>query len=329
MYTSTQVITPIQSEEIFDGVLRALLPYRRTNDSHDEHPGGHRCFAPQFGQLLPFIADGAPVLFTLPAFPCKSPNDRKVLGHLPDLGERASLRFLQRICQEIEDIYPPGARMLICSDGHVFGDLIRVPDDHITEYGRALREMAEEEGASAVSFFSLEDVFGSMTFDEKRERLSTEFAESLEVLRYQVRNDEQALSLYRGITRFLVEDAGAAYTGTKSALLRECRQRAYGVIQRSKAWGNLIAGYFQRSVRLSIHPQPCGTAKFGISLLESGDTWLTPWHSTAVQLPDGTLTLMKRSEAEQVGRLVMANGIPSHFVLANDEEAVHAAGRAK
>lgn len=315
MHPAPRVITPIQIEQAFDSVIRVLLPYRRGDGRHDpERHSGHRCFGPQFGQMLPFLADNVPLLFTLPAFPCKSPNGRKVIGHLPDMGERASLRFLQRICCEIEKAYAPGARILICSDGHVFGDLIRVPDAHITEYASALREMAAEEGASALSFFSLENVYGSVSFDEKRRLLTAEYAEPVAALQHQVRHDERALSLYRGITRFLVEDAGPAYGGTRSALLKDCRQRAYGVIQRSRAWSDLIARSFPRSCRLSIHPQQCGSAKFGITLLESTETWTTPWHSAAVQRADGTLTLMKRSEAEKVGILRYVNGMPSHYI---------------
>jgi len=59
------------------------------------------------------------------------------------------------------------------------------------------------------------------------------------------------------ITRFLGEDT-ADHPGTRSALQRECRQRAYGVIQRSRAWGDLIAEHHPHGVRLSTHPQPIG-----------------------------------------------------------------------
>ncbi len=86
------------------------------------------------------------------------------------------------------------------------------------------------------------------------------------------------------------------------------------MIQRSKAWGTLIADRRPRSVRLSIHPQPVGSAKFGIRLLESASVWTTPWHSCVVRHPDGTWELMPRHAAEEVGRLVTRNGRPSHFV---------------
>ncbi len=103
------------------------------------------------------------------------------------------------------------------------------------------------------------------------------------------------------------------FTGTRSALQRDCRRRAYGVIQRSRAWGGLVADHHPRAVRLSIHPQPAGAPKFGIRLLDGPDAWTTPWHSAALRQADGTWTLMPRARAQRLGRLVHRDGRPSHF----------------
>ncbi len=304
--------------QISELILGILLPYKRSEEHHDHDESSlRRCFSAQLSQIGQFASEGLPIGFTLPAFPCKSPNPDKVLGHLPDMGERASLRFLQRLCEQIEDVYPPGARILICSDGHVFGDLIHVPDHHISQYGDCLGEMIEREGCTSIETFSLEHVYGDLDFDTKRGLLEADFAEPLESLRAEVRSDGEALRLYRGITRFLVEDAHkATYRGSKSALLKDCRERAYGVIRRSRAWSGLISKHHPRSVRLSIHPQPCGSVKLGLMLLDSASNWQTPWHSAAVMGPDGKLTLLKRAEAEQVGELVHVDGRPSHYVAA-------------
>lgn len=306
---------PADVRQRAEPILRLLLPWRReeTRQAHDHEPTA--CFAPQLEQIEQAVRAGAPLLFTLPAFPCKSPNPRKVLGHLPDLGELLSLRFLQRLCTDLAAVYEPGARMLICSDGHVFGDLIRVSDDHITEYGAALRDLVEREGMDRIDLFNLDDVYGELGYDEKRRLLTAEHGGSLEELGAEVRADERTLALYRGITRFLLEDGlSPAYTGTKAALLRDSRRRAYGVIQRSRAWSDLIDTHIPHSVRLSIHPQPCGTPKFGIRLLDIDDSWLTPWHSAAVRVGP-RVSLMHRTKAEPLARVVMASGRPSHFVI--------------
>ena len=137
-------------------VLDLLLPLRRDVRSHEHRPA--ECFAPQLAQITSFVRDGAPLLLTLPSFPCKSPNPRKVLGHLPDYGELLALRSLQRLCLDIAKVYPPGAELLICSDGHVFADLIRVPDQHVTEYIAALRRMIAREQLDRLRIYTLDDV---------------------------------------------------------------------------------------------------------------------------------------------------------------------------
>lgn len=104
------------------------------------------------------------------------------------------------------------------------------------------------------------------------------------------------------------------YKKSLAALQRECRERAYGVIQRSRAWGRLIAERFPEAVRLSIHPQPCGSDKLSINLLEASDNWITPWHGTAVDV-GGRFVLMKRYQAEASGAdLIYLHGRPSHYV---------------
>ncbi|MFE7117568.1 L-tyrosine/L-tryptophan isonitrile synthase family protein [Streptomyces sp. NPDC057654] len=295
-------------------ILGLLLPYHRTTAPASD--GGHpREHAEQLAQIRQFTDIGEPVLFTLPGFPCKSPNPAKVLGHLPDEGERLSLSFLDRLCARVGEIYAPGARMLICSDGHIFGDLINVPDPHIDAYGDALRAMIRRAGLRHLGTFDLRQVYGDIPpgrHGEMRSRATEEYAPDLADLRALTRTDEETTRLYRGITRFLVEDT-IGHTGSRSALQRDCRARAYGVIARSRAWGDLIADWHPRSVRLSIHPQRPDAAKFGIRLLESADAWATPWHATVLRRRDGSAELLRRADAERRGRLVLRDGRPSHY----------------
>ncbi|GAA0426650.1 isocyanide synthase family protein [Streptomyces luteireticuli] len=290
-------------------VLRLLLPYHRTTGPGSPDPADH---PEQLDQIRTFTDAGEPVLLTLPGFPCKSPNPAKVLGHLPDEGERLSLEFLNGLCARIAEVYEPGARLVICSDGHIFGDVIHVPDPHIDAYGDGLRALIRDAGLSHLDTFDLRSVHGDADHDTKRRLVTEAYAPSLDALREQVRADEETARLYRGITRFLVEDT-ADFTGSRSALQRECRLRAYEVIARSRAWGDLIADHFPRSVRLSIHPQPVGAPKFGIRLLEAGDAWATPWHTAVLRDAGGVARLMRRDEAEGRGRLVRRGGAPSHF----------------
>lgn len=285
-------------------VLGLLLPHRRGAD--DAPPSA---FTPQLDRIQAFVDANEPIVFTLPGFPCKSPNPAKVLGRLPDAGERLALRFLDILCTRIGEVHAPGARILICSDGHVFGDLIGVPDDHIDDYAAELRTLVDCERFGT---FDLRDVLGDASCDEKRARIEAEYAPTLDQVRAEVRDDEPALRLYRGITRFLFEDT-TDFDGSRSALQRRCRERAYGVLRRSTAWGRVVEQNHPGAVRLSIHPQPAGSAKFGIRLLDAPDVWTTPWHSCVLRYRDGRTELLPRARAEQLGTIVERDGRPDHI----------------
>jgi hypothetical protein len=71
--------------------------------------------------VLSQIERQEPIRMILPAFPFKSPNARdKVLGNMPDFGEELALSHLNGLCQNIADVYEPGANVYISSDGLVY-----------------------------------------------------------------------------------------------------------------------------------------------------------------------------------------------------------------
>ncbi|KAH6603630.1 hypothetical protein Trco_008405 [Trichoderma cornu-damae] len=69
-----------------------------------------------------FTSRGQKIEFCLPAFPCKSSNLNKVQGVQPDRGEYIALTNLNQFIKHIGEIYSPGAKLWIISDGHVFSD---------------------------------------------------------------------------------------------------------------------------------------------------------------------------------------------------------------
>jgi pyoverdine/dityrosine biosynthesis protein Dit1 len=304
-------------------IAELLLRHQRRADGRPGQPGNcrelpcHGCRSTQAEVIEAFVLAGLPVRLVLPAFPGKSPNRAKVLGTLPDMAEELALGFLDSLTSRIRKIYAPGAEIVICSDGRVFSDAVGIPDDDITAYHRELRAMIAALPHGAVSLFTLDQVpeFAGLGHHEMRTVLTERHAVPLDLLRSRIRLGED-LPLYRAITRFLFEDGNTPeYAGSRAALQRDARTRAYVVIQRSKAWGDFLALRFPGSVRLSIHPQPCSTAKLGVRLGESTGTWLTPWHGVAVDV-GGRAVLMKRAEAERLNcELVERGGRPSHYVL--------------
>jgi pyoverdine/dityrosine biosynthesis protein Dit1 len=306
-----------QADRLAKQIIELTFRFRRLADPDDpcaKQPCA-TCYAVHEERVIRFIEQDEPVHFLLPAFPAKSRNPGKVVGALPDLGERISLEFLQTFCELVSHVYAPGARILICSDGHVFSDLLGIPDEDVTAYRDELQRMIDTLGATAVGLYSLDDAFGLDSYDDMRDLLVTHYGIPLDDLREEVRTDLGARSMFNGMHRFMVEDHVPLSPGaSRSKISRECKELAYNMIQRSRAWGDLVGDLFPESLRLSIHPQQAHAGKIGFHLIRTKDNWLTPWHGVIVD--DGTsLTLVKRSQAEnENASLIWRYGRPSHFV---------------
>lgn len=312
------------TDRLIKQILQLVFRFRRLE--HPDDPCTEpcpTCFETHADRVRAYLEHEEPLHFVLPAFPAKSRNPSKVVGSLPDLGERISLEFLQSFCEHIGHVYPPGARILICSDGHVFSDLLGIPDEDVTAYRAELERIVHSIGADSVRMYALDDAFGLDSYDDMRSLLVRNYATPVAEIRAEVRTDVGARSLFNGMHRFMVEDQTPLYPNMSRTKLKEmCKDLAYQMIQRSRAWGDLVGEEFPDSLRLSIHPQPSHAEKIGFHLIRTKDSWLTPWHGVVVD--DGTtFTLMKRSQAERdSASLIWRHGRPSHYVNPSINEEI-------
>lgn len=98
-------------------ILDIIFEYalNKFDDSRERLEGGSNNF---LSVIDTFVAAGTMVEACLPAFPFKSANSvYKVLGTLPDKAEELALERLNNMCLRIQEVYPPGARVTIISDG--------------------------------------------------------------------------------------------------------------------------------------------------------------------------------------------------------------------
>ncbi|MFI6040935.1 L-tyrosine/L-tryptophan isonitrile synthase family protein [Nocardia sp. NPDC051321] len=312
---------------VAEHVLRIVFRRRRTADpsapcTTDPCP---ECFAPHLDTVRWFIAAGKPIHFVIPAFPAKSRNHRKTLGRLPDLGERLALDSMQSFCEQISAVYAPGAVVTICSDGHVFSDVLGIPDEHVDDYGAELVRIIRTSGGGAIGLYGLRDAMPDLTWDERRRELLDRHADTVDEIREAVRTQVAARRMFNGIHRFITEDHAVLLPELSATQRRNRAKRTtYEVVQRSQAWSHVVEQAFPAAVRLSIHPQAKHSRKIGFHLLRTADSWLTPWHG--VVLDDGVRhVLVKRAEAEELGgRLVWRNSRPSHFVIGDPIDPVRA-----
>lgn len=247
-----------------------------------------------------------PVQAILPAFPCKSTNLQKVAGYKPDRGEVLALRTLIQFCKDIKNnIYPPGFKIWIVSDGHVFSDCIGADDNIIDEYGGQLRQLYESikkennDEEDYIGFFGLKEVFYSEhsgeLFNEawlkdmmlphytnSKIDLFSETCRKIMMaacdtdngrLRQQVNiPDHPRLLLYRGFTRFMEEDI------CRLEVIKELSRKqqkkvaakiAFEMIKRNDAYSNLVDLVFPHHMRFSIHAHINSGPKYGIKIVPS------------------------------------------------------------
>lgn len=316
MLTSTTTI-PDGKLNLSEQILKLIFHKRRLLPNEDLTEDFRKEAEHHIPKILHFIKNEEPVQMILPAFPAKSPNRRKTLDIYPDKGEELALRTLNHLCEKIKNIYKPGATLTICSDGRVFAELVRIPDDAVNTYKQDLVHRVCSPYSETISFFDLDHVFqGISGYDALREELMILYGESIRALKQRCKSERPAAEMYRGICRFLVEDFSGLneFKGwSKNQILETARVNAYRVIQRSNAWTKLLKKQFPKSIRLSIHPQPRVSEKIGIFLTESNDVWRTPWHSVALK-DENKFFLVPRHIAESNNaHLVFENGRPSYF----------------
>lgn len=79
---------------------------------------------------------------------------------MPDLGEELALGRLQSLCEDIQDVYLPGAFVTITSDGLVYNDAFGLPDEEVYIYSSTLRQMATTKGFDRLKFMRIMNLLG-------------------------------------------------------------------------------------------------------------------------------------------------------------------------
>lgn len=99
-------------------ILKVIESYGVDYEKNDGSWKGLESFVPI---VVEQVKRQEPIRMILPAFPFKSPNARdKVLGTMPDFGEELALCHLNGLCENITQVYEPGANVYISSDGLVY-----------------------------------------------------------------------------------------------------------------------------------------------------------------------------------------------------------------
>lgn len=294
---STTPAEPCAEEALAGSVIRIL-------EAHGNYLAGCLDTPPddmRFRQACDSIRRQQPIEMVILGFPAKSPNRRKTYSDHADLGEVEGLRTLHRICVQIAQVYTPGARVHVCSDGHVFADLVHVADATVDMFQREIEDIIQRFDLHTLHTFSARSVYPELRGDALRQRLVADFAKDVAATRAECLQSEEGRTQWNGIHRFLFEDDLVRTPElSRNQIRQRSKQRAYAVIQRSQSFGKLVQSRFPGALRLSIHPQFRAAKKLGIQLVPSVDRWATPWHNVLVMTPAGA-QLMHRARAQEQG----------------------------
>ncbi|KAL8760712.1 MAG: hypothetical protein Q9184_003114 [Pyrenodesmia sp. 2 TL-2023] len=320
------------SAKILDIVLDYAL--NKFSDSMERLAAGR----PKFLVVIDrFVKAGTQVEMCLPAFPFKSANKvDKVFGILPDKAEELALERLNTMCIRIGDVYLPGAKLTIISDGLVYNDLLGIPDRDTWAYGEALRTMAVQKGFSHIGFSRLRDLV-SFPLPEKLDEITyvanaTNFRrfmfnkygkDNLDI-DHEIATNPDTQMTYLGYRRFLESDlryifplgAGRSNHSYKKNIRYLAKQMLIrGYLNAAKqAFAGAVKFAYPSHLRLSIH-KSTGEHKVSMSLLNTKTGYTTPWHCTVALMADGEwmsatmADFMKDPKME----IVHENGRPSYF----------------
>lgn len=297
-------------------ILNILFKYRKTAHVNCVTDPCNLCKVVHLDKIINFVRKQEPIHFILPAFPAKSPNRNKVLGSRPDLGEEIALQGLQQICDQIESIYKPGAKISICADGRVFTDLVKITDEDVSLYIAELHKMIIDNQLNQLKLYNLEDFLDTEgDFDGAREKLLMVYAKDINYYKSVIKADNAYSRLFNGIHRFITEDQKEMYSEwSNTKFKKHTKEIAIQVIQRSEAWGRFISKFFPSAIRLSIHPHSPHSEKIGIKLTKAKDNWITPWHGVILLDSKEGYQLVKRSDAIESGaQLIFKNNQPYYY----------------
>ncbi|KAH7372296.1 putative pyoverdine/dityrosine biosynthesis protein [Pyrenochaeta sp. MPI-SDFR-AT-0127] len=332
--TDTAAVKPVSPIHIALAVLEVLETYAlQTGPTHIPWSGLAE-FVPEVAKQ---IESNQPIRLLLPGFPFKSPNSTdKVLGVLPDLGEKLALAHLQGLCENVGRVYDKGAEVWICSDGLVYNDLLGVSDEHVWDYGEALRRMAEDNGLHGIKFIRLWDL---LDHDESGQWTKEYYLQHASCIRRELLYRYRDVDFEADISRTSNSDARLTYQSyityvakdlahspvlqghTPESKELKVQSIAKNMMLRWKAYGAALQANRPEYVRLSIHDSANRKGKLPISMLpqEHGANSLTPWHSVIAVELDGSYRTVHASEVRDTYELVRdENGRPSHYRARSD-----------
>lgn len=262
-------------------------------------------------KLSTFISNNKPIDFAMLGFPFKSTNDvHKVLGKTPDLAEQATLDNFDMFNKRVKEVYEPGVKIHMVSDGYVFNDILGVEDKVVEEYNEISKDMASD----VMHWYDL-NMFFEGSLSTKREKLNQQFGITPEKLQHDILFNPDVNYLYNGMSRFMFEELAKNSYPSRNQHQKAAKALSRQMMFRNEAYSGLVRKEFAHMIRISMHPSVNNGAKYSFQLIPSKNAKHSAWHCAIVVEPDGSYTTIHKIDAINNGyELVNINGKPNHFI---------------
>ena len=298
------------NENLVPGVLKAFELFKMKPTPNDQYGEVGRLAL--VNQLLQPMHVNSPIEVVMMGYPMKSPNNRdKVLGTLPDLAEEVSFQNFAKFSEEIKKVYSPGVKISIVSDGYVFNDILKVSDGVVQEYNEMSYDMR---GQAPIEWYTLKDFYKESNLSSMRDKVTSQFGITEEVLQQRILMDPDVNYLYRGMIKFLSLDLAINNYPSNSQLHKQAKLIAKEMMFRNESYSALVRSEFKHHIRLSMHPSVNNGTKFSFRLIPGEKAWTSPWHCALLVDGTGEFETIHRMDAEKAGyTLEYKDGRPYYF----------------
>jgi pyoverdine/dityrosine biosynthesis protein Dit1 len=293
-----------------DKILSVLLAkkYRRGPKKHFEIV---ECSYRQVLQRL--VDNNEKIVLVLPSFPVKCYNPLKCDRKMPDLAELRCLTKMYQLCREIEELYAPGAKVVLIADGLVYAPIFGEPDKVALEYRLVVEQFITQ--LDIGKYVEMDDM------EYLRERRMDEYLEVRQNAEKEIKqiwadetNSEMVKSLLENTmgninltmySRDALRNLFFSDTVTTSEhvdLKNDVQTRAtksafeYMVFLRTINTMDLVMTSYPHAIRVTCHPKP---GQIGVHMLESCATFNFPWNGVGVLKKNGKVIAMLEDEVRR------------------------------
>lgn len=291
MHTPTQKIL-----QIFEG-------YRMAPTAIDQYENtGKALLAAKVEQ---YVNNGQPIGFAMLGLPFKSTNSRdKVLGELPDLGEELTIENFETFNTQVKQVYQPGIKMLVASDGYMFNDLLGVHNQVVNRYKVITESFRSNQ---TVEILDINSFYLGNDIATNRQKIVDQFGYTWEKLEQEMLFNADVNILYKGMIHFMEEELANKDFPSNSQRHKEAKKLARDMMLRNEAYNQLVRHELGDYIRLSMHQSVNNGYKFSFKLIPGQHTQFSPWHSSIVMRGNEAIT-MHKADAERAGYTLQYRG---------------------